>query len=145
MTALLELYRIADNNNIVVDSFELGKREAISVMDTDGSCFVAINPFKLQSAQDETMKLAHEMGHCMTGAFYNAYSNLDIRQKHENRADKWAIKQLISEEELNDAIAEGNTEIWQLAEYFDVTETFMRKAVCWYKHGNLAVDLYMAV
>ena len=29
-----------------------------------------------------------------------------------------------------------------LADRFDVTEAFMRKAICWYAHGNLAVEMY---
>ena len=29
-----------------------------------------------------------------------------------------------------------------LAEYFEVTEDFMRKAVCLYVHGNVATELY---
>lgn len=29
-----------------------------------------------------------------------------------------------------------------LADRFGVTEAFMRKAVCWYAHGNLAVEMY---
>ena len=60
----------------------------------------------------------------------------------ENRADKWAVRQIISVEDLDTAIAAGYTEIWQLAEYFDVTEQFMRKAVCLYVHGNIATELY---
>ena len=30
----------------------------------------------------------------------------------------------------------------KIAEYFGVTEDFMRKAVCWYTYGNLATELY---
>ena len=40
------------------------------------------------------------------------------------------------------AVAEGCTELWELAERFDVTEEFVRKAVCLYVHGNLATELY---
>ena len=36
MMDLMGLYRIADENNIAVDCFELKKREALSVMDNDG-------------------------------------------------------------------------------------------------------------
>ena len=63
-------------------------------------------------------------------------------KKHENRADKWAIQRLIPLPELDAARADGHTELWELAEYFGVTEDFMRKAVCWYTHGNLATELY---
>lgn len=70
-------------------------------------------------------------------------SDLDVRQKHENRADKWAIKQLIPKDKLDQAVAEGYTDLWQLAEYFEVSEEFMKKAICWYKFGNLDVEEYM--
>lgn len=142
MTTLLELYRMADDDSITVDFFELKKREALSFMDTDGECYIAIDPFKLYSAQDEKMKLAHEMGHCCTGSFYNQYATCDIRKKHENKADKWAIEHLIPIEELTLAVSLGYTDIWSLATYFDVTEDLVRKALCWYIHGNLAVDMY---
>jgi len=39
-------------------------------------------------------------------------------------------------------VAEGCTELWQLADRFGVTEDFVKKAVCLYVHGNLATELY---
>ncbi len=142
MTDLLELYRMATDHGVTVDCFKLGKREALSFMDTDGECYIAIDPFRLRSPQDERMKLAHEMGHCCTGSFYNQYAACDVRKKHENRANRWAIEKLIPANELDNAVADGYTSIFELAEHFEVTEDFMRMAVCWYTHGNLAVDLY---
>lgn len=142
MKTLQQIYRIADQENIVVDRFALSSREALSLMDSDGACFIAINPSKIQNEADERTKLAHELGHCLTGAFYNGYSNFDCRQKHENRADKWAVLHLISADALDDAVASGHTEIWDLAEFFGVTEPFMRKALCYHIHGNLATELY---
>ena len=64
------------------------------------------------------------------------------RQRHENRADKWAVTALIPVDALDDAVADGCTEVWELAERFQVTEEFVRKAVCWYVHGNMAAELY---
>lgn len=132
-----ELYNLAESESVMVAAFTLNKREALSTMDSDGQCYIAIDPQKIASAADEKTKLAHELGHCMTGAFYNVYSPFDSRQRDENHADKWAIKKLISEDELEEAVASGYTEIWELADYFSVTEDFMRKAVSWYKYGNL--------
>lgn len=142
MMDLMGLYRIAEENNVAVDCFELQKREALSVMDNDGSCHIAIDPFKLTSTLDEKIKLGHELGHCMTGSFYNRYATCDIRKKHEHRADKWAIEEMIPVCALDEAIADGHTEMWDLADYFRVTEDFMRKAVCWYTYGNLSTELY---
>lgn len=132
-----ELYDLAENESVTVAAFSLSKREALSTMDSDGQCYIAIDPHKVASSADEKTKLAHELGHCVTGAFYNVYSPCDSRQRHENRADKWAIKKLIPEDELEEAVSDGYTEIWELADFFNVTEDFMRKAVSWYKFGNL--------
>lgn len=142
MRPLQEFYRIANEQNIVVDRFALSSREALSLMDTDGHCYIAIDPKRITSENDERNKLAHELGHCVTGSFYNRYAAIDCRQRHENRADKWAIRELITEEELDIAVAEGDTEIWQLADRFGVTEQFMKKAICLYVHGNVAEELY---
>ena len=142
MITLQKLYRMAEEQHIVVDHFPLKKREALAIMDTDGSCAIAIDPKKISGEADERNKLSHEMGHCCTGAFYNEYSDCDCRQRHENRADKWAIEHLIPVDELDDAVAMGCTEIWELAEHFEVSEAFMRKAVCYYTHGNLSAELY---
>ena len=142
MKTLQEFYHIANQENIVVDHFALSKREALSIMDIDGECFIAIDPQKLSSETDERNKLAHELGHCITGSFYNQYSDFDCRQRHENKADKWAIQALVPVEDLDAAIASGCTEFWELAERFDVTEDFIRKAVCYYVHGNVAAELY---
>lgn len=135
-----ELYRMADEDNISVDAFKLNKREALSFMENDGTCYIAIDPFQLKSPLDEKMKLGHEMGHCGSGSFYNRWATRDVRKKHENQADKWAIQNFISSDELDEAVAEGYAEMWELAEKFEVSLEFMEKAVCWYTYGNLDVE-----
>lgn len=131
------LYDMADDSGIVIDEFPMRKRVSFSIMDMDGDCYVAVDPLKLESAQQERIVLAHELGHCMTGSFYNVYSPFDIRKRHENKADKWSIQHLVPEGELNEAVSAGFTEIWQLAEYFDVPEDYMRMACHWYKYRNM--------
>lgn len=117
---------------------------SLSVPLPGGRYGIAIDPEKVRTAADEMVKLAHELGHCATGSFYNRYAARDVRQRHENRADKWAIRQFLTEQDLDEAIAGGCTEMWELAEHFGVTEDFIRKAVCWYTYGNLAVEEYMS-
>lgn len=131
------LYDLAEEEGITIANFSLSRREALSTMDSDGDCYIAIDPHKVASMADEKTKLAHEIGHCVTGAFYNVFSPYDSRQRHENRADKWAIKKLIPEDKLERAVSKGYTEVWELAELFCVTEDFMRKAVSLYRYGNL--------
>ncbi|MEA4965412.1 MAG: ImmA/IrrE family metallo-endopeptidase [Oscillospiraceae bacterium] len=90
----------------------------------------------------EYSTLLHEGGHVATGATHEVSSPFDLVEKHEYKANKWAVEHAISEEDLDAAVAGGHTEIWDLAEHFDVTEDLMKKAVSWYVYGNLASDLY---
>lgn len=145
---VVDLYEYAEEQgyDMYWYEFEPGGIESVSVMEvSDGKCYIAIDPFKLKSDADEMVKGLHELGHCDSGAFYNEYAACDVRKKHENRADKRGIELRLSAEDLDGAVAEGYTELWELAERFNVTEDFMRKAVCWYTYGNLAVEEYMHI
>lgn len=129
---LNELYQFAEQRKISIECYHFAECECMSVMLNDG-CYIGINPFQIDTYADEKVKLAHEIGHCETGAFYNLYSPLDIREKHERRADKWAIKKLIPEDELQKACENGCMTRWELSEYFSVTEDFMQKVLDYYK------------
>lgn len=142
MKPLQELYRYAEQENITVDGFQLTNGAALSVMDEDGRCYVALDRGKLTGEADERAMLAHELGHCATGAFYNRFASCQCRRRLENKADKWAVGQVVPVEELDDAVANGCESLWELAEHFGVPEPFMKKAVCWYTYGNLAAELY---
>ncbi len=136
------LYDIAKQQHIEVLPFPLPENGSMSVMREDGACFVGMDPAVCDGDVQERVHLSHELGHCITGSFYNIYAAIDYRRRHENRADKWAITTLIPVDDLDDAVAQGCTEVWELAERFGVTEDFVRKAVCYYVHGNLATELY---
>lgn len=137
-----DLYRYANKKNIPILDYPMPYCGSMSVMDDGGNCYIGIDEAVLDGDAVEKVHLAHELGHCVTGSFYNRHAAVDSRRRHENKADKWAIRKLIGAKALDSAIAEGFTEIWELAEHFGVTEEFMRKAVCLYVHGNLAAELY---
>ncbi len=136
------LYDVAKQQNIPVLDHPLPRCGSMSVMLDSGRCYIGIDPALRDGGTEERVHLGHELGHCVTGSFYNIYAAVDNRRRHENRADKWAIKKLIPVADLDDAIALGYTTVWELAEHFGVTEEFVRKAVCCYVHGNLATELY---
>lgn len=137
-----ELYQEAGDAGIPVIVLNIPETGSMCIQTESGRCFIGMDYGTFPNEADRRVHLAHELGHCKTGAFYNRWAARDLRKRHENRADKWAIKALVPEEELDDAVAEGHTELWDLAEYFGVTEEFMKKAVCWYTHGNMAAELY---
>ena len=137
-----DLYRYAEKNQIEILDYSLPYCGSMSVMDASGICFIGMDEAVMDGDAVEKVHLAHELGHCMTGSFYSRHTAVDSRQRHENRADKWAVRMLITVDALDSAVADGSTEIWELAERFGVTEEFARKAVCYYVHGNLATELY---
>lgn len=108
----------------------------------NGRCGIALN-HKLLDPGEDTTALFHELGHCETGSFYYDHTPAEMKARCENHANKWAIARLVPADELAKVISSGHTEIWELAELFNVTEDFMRKALCWYHHGNLSPDLYL--
>lgn len=136
------LYRLAQQQNIPVLLYPMAQSGSMSVMTDSGACYVGMDPAVADGGIRERVHLAHELGHCVTGSFYNIYARVDSRRRHENRADKWAVTTLIPVDALDDAIAQGDTQLWELAERFGVTEEFIKKALCYYVHGNLATELY---
>ena len=136
------LYDLAKQQNIEVIPFPLNGNGSLSLLADNGSCLIGMDDSVLDGSAQERVHLSHELGHCMTGSFYSMHTAVDCRQRHENKADKWAVKHLIPVEALDAAIADGHTELWDLAQHFGVTEQFMQKAVCYYVHGNLATQLY---
>ncbi len=122
MLTLSRLYKIADDNNILVDDFDTKEVESFSMPDV-----VVLNKKKLRTSIDLKVHFAHELGHCRTGSFYNV-NTLETRERMEYRADRWAIKNLIPLSDFLCALKNGITERWELAEHFNVTEDYIDKA-----------------
>lgn len=126
------LFGLADQKGIFVEYKNLPENKSLSttVFDND---FVALDYSLLFAESEERCHLAHELGHCMTGSFYNIYSPYDVRSRHEYRADKWAVHTLIPFDELKQALNDGCVDVWNLAERFGVTEDFVKRAVSIYQ------------
>ncbi len=134
MTQLKDLYEVADRDGIEVLKIDCPKCGSISLMTDDKQCYIGIDSNAFESNAEEVVRLAHELGHCERGAFYNIHSSFDIREKHEYRADKWAIQQLMPYDEIIQACKSGYVECWQLADYFGVTEDFVHRAFSIYQN-----------
>ncbi len=124
------LYEMAAKRGVPVYAFPLEHTPSLSVMDDKGRCTVGIRP-DLERRMEHVC-LGHEMGHCVTGAFYRITTSAAVRGKSEYKADKWAIYHLIPPGALADAVKQGLTHPYELAEYFEVTEEFMLKALDFY-------------
>lgn len=125
-----DLYGIAEKRGHVVVCESLTETPSLSLQ-TNKRCYIAID--QRLNVQQEREALAHELGHCEYGGFYNRYSRYDIRAKAERRADKWAFTRLVPYGRLIQAVRHGVTEVWDLAELFDVSCELMQRAIAYYK------------
>lgn len=91
----------------------------------------------VKSTDEETCILAEELGHyhTTTGDILDQ-SKLENR-KQEHRARGWAYKKLVSLTLLTQAYKDGIRTHYELAEYLQVTESFLLAAIKHYKekHG----------
>ena len=107
-----KLFQIAQRSGVTVEYCHIPLNESISVEDAAGD-FVLLDYGLISAGAKERTHLAYELGHCVTGSFYNRHSGLDVRQKHENRADKWAIEELIGEAALRSCIHNRLSKVWR--------------------------------
>ena len=74
----------------IIDVYYYALRQVKSMVLPDET--IVMNTDKMETGTEETVHLAHELGHIETGGFYNIHSEFDLRAKHELRADRRAIK-----------------------------------------------------
>ena len=67
-----------------------------------------------------------------TGALHKVDSPFELAERSEYRAQRWTAEQYLTEEEFRDAFAAGYTELWQLAEYFDMPEWDVNAALTYW-------------
>lgn len=121
----------AENKGIYIEERNLDKIGSLTVRLYDEIYIIGIDTREMTEAQERT-HLAHEMGHCETGAVYDERVPLETRGRCERKANVWAIKKLLPKKELQKAFKEGLVELWQLAEEFNVTEDLVRFACKYY-------------
>ena len=74
----------------------------------------------------------HEMGHAATGALHKVCSPYETVERNEYRASRWTAQHCLTKEAFRDAFAAGYSEIWELAEYFDLPEQDVKNALSYW-------------
>ena len=130
---MLQLYTVADTENIVVEYIRL-KPPMRGFYCKEPGClpYIGLDYSLHADRRLHRCVMAEELGHHFTSAgqhiakrYYSTQDRLSI-DKCEYKALRWAANNLVPENNLLDAIASGLCEIWELAEEFDVTEEMMR-------------------
>ena len=133
---LQSLYDLADEHDVGVYFYDLGDDKAVTV--SDGAfAAIALNPRAIGSVQDETECLCHELGHLATGTLHPPRSDEATVLRSEYRAACWVVHHLVPPDELMEAIRFGCTGVWELAEYFGVSEDCILDAVKIYRNRGI--------
>lgn len=134
---LIELYRqLHDDGAFFFErklpiGYEDKKSAIIKIGDNYG---VFMDTDRVDSVAEETELVCHECGHMKTGTTHSVCSPVDLVEKHEYKAKKWSVHELLPKEEIEQAVKDGYVEPWEIAERLGRTESFVR----------LAIDIYRA-
>lgn len=122
MFEISDFYHYCKENHVDVIPFAGCPQPGATIR--DGSCYAVFLDFtKIKSTRLLRGVCYHEMGHAATGALHKVDSPFELVERSEYRANRWAAEKFLTEEDFRLAFAEGYTEPWQLAEYFDLPET----------------------
>ena len=134
------LYSIVDRDGIQVCEAAIRNKAGVCLC-LNSKNYIVLNKKLISSTTEEKQVVAEEYGHIHENALYiyndykNPCRNLNI-QRAEQRAKDKSASTLVPLEELK-KISAIYTEIYQLAEYFDVTEEIVLNAISYYKRKNL--------
>ncbi len=148
MVTLGQIYKDLDEQKIALYPYEIGGPKALT-MEMLGRYAIFFDWRMFTTLAEINQALVHEIGHCATGATHRVYSRYDLVEKHEYKANRFAIERYLPWEEIEDAMQHGLTEPWQLADWFGLPQQFIEKALFHYintrQHPfsvNNAVEFY---
>jgi len=105
----LSLYRELHEAGVSCFSWTLGSEKAATI-ELKGAYALFVDFDNITSAAEEAAVIAHEYGHIATGTTHRVCSPYDLVERHEHRANKWAIEKLLPRDELYALYADGLTQ-----------------------------------
>ena len=128
MDYLTEVYNKIVDAGIELFNMNMPHGDAATI-NYDNTYGIFIDYNKFNSWKEEFCALIHEFGHCKTGTTHKLYSPFQLIEKHEYKANRAAVHEMLPFDTLQDAVRAGHTEPWQLAEYFNLPEEFIHTAL----------------
>lgn len=134
---MTELYDKIDNEKIKLFDVHDGGDACTMRDDVFNVYGIFADTEKFETSDEEFCVMAHEYGHCKSRAIHRLYSPLEMIEQHEYRADRAAVHEFLPFERIDEAFRRGYTELWELAEFLDMPEEFVKKAVEVYRAEGL--------
>lgn len=131
---LNKLYDVANKENISVIDFRMKNKAIIELIDKD--YYIGLNYSKIEGITEEKELLAEELGHYYCNAFYNSSSSPSTIAQKEYRANKWKCTVLVSVNDFIDAFKKGLKNVYEIAEYLNLSEDTVIFAYNYYKENS---------
>ena len=128
MFELADFYQYCRDNQVQVIPFRGVPAPGATIR--DGSDYAVFLDF----SQIPTTRLlrgvcCHEMSHVATGALHKVSSPYELVERSEYRANRYMAQRFLTVEAFREAFAAGCRESWQLAEWFDLPQADVEKAL----------------
>ena len=131
MFEISDFYDYCKRHNVDVIPYDGCPQPGATVRD-EGFYAVFLDFTKIKSTRLLRGVCFHELGHVATGALHKVDSPYELVERSEYRANRWAIQRFLRADAFREAFALGYTEVWQLAEYFDMPEPVIAQALTYW-------------
>lgn len=131
MFELSDFYQYCRENRVDVIPYAGCPKPAATIRDR-GHYAVFLDFTKIHSTRLLRGVCSHELGHVATGALHKVDSPYELVERSEYRANRYVAEHFLHSEDFRRAFAEGYTEPWQLAEYFEMPEEDIRRALAYW-------------
>lgn len=136
--SLDKLYDIVDKEKISI--FENRWSTALArIFEMDNNYIIALAKNNIENSMQEREVIAEELGHYYCNALYYLNDSVLQKSKCEYRAKKWAYNALVPVQKLKAKIKEGLTNIYDLAEYFEVEPNYMNDCINFYNEIGVLI------
>ena len=127
MFELADFYNACRENKVDVIPF-MGMPAPGATLRDGGKYAIFLDFSKIKSTRLLRGVCCHELGHAATGAVHKIDSPFETVGRSEYRANRYVAQQFLTPEDFREAFAMGCTEVWQLAEFFELPEEDVRRA-----------------
>ena len=131
MFEIADFYRYCRANDVLVIPYTGCPQPAATIRD-DRQYGVFLDFSKIKSTRLLRSICCHELGHLQTGALHKVDSPYELVERSEYRANRYMAQAFLTEDAFRDAFSAGYTELWQLAEFFDLPEQDIKNALTYW-------------
>lgn len=133
MEILTKVYNdlLARNVQMFAGDYNIGSADACTVK-LSGNFGLFLNIGKIHSLRQEKEAVVHEWAHIVSDATYGVDAPEAVRHKAEETARREELKELLPFDEMRGVVQSGVTQIFELSEYFNVSEEKVSEAIEYY-------------